>query len=340
MKKFTLSFITIFLFSFIGLIYGQVDLEIPLRGTGDSVSVVVYNNEEETDSTMVVVQLSSDDAEQEHDAMDALFDDDLDAGWDGEEGEELKLHIGLRFTNITIPQGAVINSASLLLHSHEAKTAEDVCNVTIVGDATDNAETFTLDALITDRPRTTASIRWEVAEAWELWAPYSTPDLSTVIQEIVDRDGWASGNALALIFLGEDLQGVTLVENAREFESFENIADPTDEGPNGFGDGANHPERVPKLLINYTSPTSVNEIKDQLQLFNVYPNPSNDILNLSFQSPGTSRVQIFNVTGQLIRSVEITTKTATLDVRDLQRGVYFLRAIQNNSAFTQKVILK
>jgi len=340
MKKPLLSFMAILLFCSTGLIYGQVDLEVPIRGTGDSVSVVVYNNEEETDSTMVTVYLSTDDAEQEHDAMDALFDDDLDAGWDGAEDELLMLHMGLRFTNITIPKGATINSASVVLYSHEAKNAEDVCNLTIVGDATDDAETFTLDALITDRPRTTASARWEVDEAWELWQPYSTPDLSTVIQEIVDRDGWVSGNALALIFIGEDDQGATLVENAREFESFENIADPLDEGPDGFGDGANHPDRVPKLLINYTSSTSVDEIQGQLQFFNVYPNPSHGVLHLSFQSSGTSRVQIFNVTGQLVRATEITSKTATLDVSDLQSGVYFLRAVQNNNAFTQKVILK
>ena len=131
-----------------------------------------------------------------------------------------------------------------------------------------------------------------------------------------------------------------MVENAREFESFENIADPTDEGPDGFGDGANHPERVPKLVINYTVSTSVDETMDQPQFVHVYPNPSKGILHLSFQSSGTSQVQIFNVTGQLVRSAEITSQTATLDVSDLQRGVYMLKTVQNNNASTQKVILE
>ena len=45
-------------------------------------------------------------------------------------------------------------------------------------------------ALITARPRTTASLLWEVAEEWELWGAYQTPDLKEIVQEIVDRSGW------------------------------------------------------------------------------------------------------------------------------------------------------
>ncbi|MBK8426934.1 MAG: hypothetical protein IPL27_13600 [Lewinellaceae bacterium] len=146
----------------------------------------------------VVFEASSDDAEQENDAIDALYDDDLDAGWEGAPEDQKALTTGLRFRNIAIPQGAVIDSAFLLVWSHEGKSADDVARITITGEATDNAQTFTEDALITARPRTTASLLWEVAEEWELWGAYQTPDLKEIVQEIVDRSGWQMGNSWRL----------------------------------------------------------------------------------------------------------------------------------------------
>ncbi|TMQ61754.1 MAG: PKD domain-containing protein [Candidatus Eisenbacteria bacterium] len=54
------------------------------------------------------------------------------------------------------------------------------------------------------RPRTTASTSW-VPVAWvagEAGANQRTPDLAALIQEVVSRPGWASGNALVLIVTG------------------------------------------------------------------------------------------------------------------------------------------
>ena len=45
-------------------------------------------------------EVSSDDAEQENDEMDSLFDDDLDAGWEGAPEDQNQLTTGLRFRDI------------------------------------------------------------------------------------------------------------------------------------------------------------------------------------------------------------------------------------------------
>ncbi|MBX2877596.1 MAG: hypothetical protein KTR30_36090, partial [Saprospiraceae bacterium] len=201
-----------------------------------TITRIIQRTETVTDEEEgVTFEASSDDAEQENDEIDSLFDDDLDAGWEGAPEDQNILTTGLRFRDIMIPKGAVIESAFLRLFSHEGKSAEDVAKITIVGEATDNAQTYTEDALITDRPQTSASALWEVAEDWTIYEPYETVDLSAIIQEIIGRDGWVAGNALALMLVGEN-QGPSEVENAREFESFENIADPED-----GGDGQHHP---------------------------------------------------------------------------------------------------
>lgn len=202
----------------------------------------------------VTFTVSADDAEQENDAIDALYDDDLDAGWEGAPEDQNILTTGLRFRDIFIPNGAIIDSAFVYVWSHEGKTAEDVARLTIYAEATDHALTFNETDLITARESTAAQVVWEVAEEWLIWEEYRTPDLSSIIQEVVNRDGWAAGNALALIMAGEN-QGPSELENAREFESFENISDPED-----GGDGQNHPERVPQLVIYYHVNNAVVEI--------------------------------------------------------------------------------
>jgi hypothetical protein len=48
------------------------------------------------------------------------------------------------------------------------------------------------------RARTTAQTAWNITAVWVVGTSYVSPDISAVIQEIVDRASWASGNALLL----------------------------------------------------------------------------------------------------------------------------------------------
>jgi hypothetical protein len=58
---------------------------------------------------------------------------------------------------------------------------------------------------ISSRPRTTATVAWAPAP-WttvnEAGANQRTPTLATIVQEIVSRPGWASGNAMAFVITG------------------------------------------------------------------------------------------------------------------------------------------
>ncbi len=287
----------------------------------------------------VTFPASSDDAEQENDEIDALFDDDIDAGWEGEPDDLNILTAGLRFQNIGIPQGAVIDSAFIEVHSHETKTAEDVANITIACHATDNAPTFTEDMLIDARPLTEAQLRWIVDVPWGLWTPHRTPDLKDLVQEIVNRPGWEAGNAIAFILLGED-QGPSEVENAREFESFENIADPED-----GGDGTNKPERVPRLFIYFSSPNTVVSVFEvfnpDVEELTVYPNPAKDLITIDLESNDAATVNIFNMNGQLVRGLRSDFgNQLQMNVNGLTPGVYIIQAVQGEQTYAQKIVIE
>ena len=286
----------------------------------------------------VTLAVSSDDAEQENDEIDSLFDDDLDAGWEGDPEDLNILTTGMRFRNIPVPQGAVIDSAFITVWSHEVKSADDVAELVIFAEATDNAETFTEDALIDARPSTGATVEWTVAEEWGLWLPYRTPDLKGIVQELVNREGWQLGNAIAFIVLGQD-QGPSDFENAREWESYENIADPED-----GGDGQNHPERVPQLTIYFSSPnmTPVVEVFPQAKPLKIYPNPTGDQgVTVELETHQPAVVRLLNAHGQVVQSIYTEQqKNVQFDTANLAKGMYFIQAQQNNRLYVEQLIVQ
>jgi len=150
----------------------------------------------------IKVSTSSDDAEQclSNSAMD-LSSGDLELIADGNcSGSNQQ--VGIRFQNMTIPQGASITSSYIEFTAETPRSG--TTNLTFYGQAIDNAPTFTLTAgNITSRTKTSASVAWNSVPAWNTdGEKKQTPDLSTVISEIVNRAGWASGNSLVIIVTG------------------------------------------------------------------------------------------------------------------------------------------
>ena len=294
---------------------------------------------QKTDTIMeegVVINVSSDDAEQENDEMDDLYDDDLDIGYEYKDASEINIvYLGLRFRGITIPAGAKIDSAFIVVHSHEGKSAGDVAKITIKGERNANATTFTMESLITDRPKTSASVRWEIAEEWGLYTKHRTPDIKSVVQEIIGLQGWNAGNSMSFILEGEN-QGVSETENARELESFENIADPED-----GGDGQNHPERVPQLVVYYKSGTTA--VKKQIEaepVVNVYPNPVTDgKLSFDLTENRFKTFSIHDITGKVVKSGFVEYNGQVVEVNDLIKGIFIIRFNGETGSVTRKFIL-
>lgn len=103
---------------------------------------------------------------------------------------------GFHFPHVPPPQGAVIQSAKLRLFV----TYTDDVNCKIYGNNVDNAEDFVSNPSIVNRPRTSAS----VSLVQDSIGPYRWIEISgleSIIQEIVNRNGWVSGNALALLLI-------------------------------------------------------------------------------------------------------------------------------------------
>jgi hypothetical protein len=110
----------------------------------------------------------------------------------------------MRFTGLSIPQGATIVNAFVQFRVDEATST--ATSLTIQCQASDNAPTFTsVTANISSRPRTSTSVPWSPVpwtSVGQAGPDQRTPDIAAVLQEIVNRPGWASGNSLAIIITG------------------------------------------------------------------------------------------------------------------------------------------
>jgi len=104
--------------------------------------------------------------------------------------------LGWVWQNCAIPKGAPISSAIVRAHHINSVAYRDQYG-TLYGHASDNSPLIqaVLDDLI--RPQTTANVSWIATLAGNAWN--DSPDISTIIQEIVDRPGWASGNGICIM---------------------------------------------------------------------------------------------------------------------------------------------
>ncbi len=113
-----------------------------------------------------------------------------------------KQAIGIRFQSITIPQFSTINSAFIDFTVDETDSIPT--SLRIFGEDIDTSPQFTTGSgNITGRTPTSASVDWDSLPAWNtVGATETTPDLAAILQEIVNRGGWASGNAASFIIVG------------------------------------------------------------------------------------------------------------------------------------------
>lgn len=131
-----------------------------------------------------------------------------------EAGAARRTNAGLRFANINIPQGATITSA--VLNVSITSTSVDSPYADIYANAVDNANDFTSEASVNNRVRTSAAVLWNQVDVGTGYKP--SPNIASVIQEIVNRSGWASGNSIALLLDGKPDQ--TRVLSFRAFDGY------------------------------------------------------------------------------------------------------------------------
>lgn len=154
------------------------------------------------------ISSSSDDAEERganaasSPGLIDLTSSDIELANDGSDGDQ---YIGLRFTNISIPAGSKILNAYIQFTVDETDNSPG--SITFKTEDVDNSSTFTSAAFdISSRTLGTDSVVWSNIPQWNVagasGVDQQSPDLSVLIQSMVDRAGWNAGNAINIIATG------------------------------------------------------------------------------------------------------------------------------------------
>ena len=258
------------------------------------------------------VSQTSDDAEEYHldNGWMNLGSSDLDMCFETANEVDYQMMMGIRFQDIQVPQGAAIISASIEFETDE--TGSSATSLIFHGEDTDSSSTFTTTAYnISTREKTSAAVEWNSIPAWNtVDEKHQTPDIASIIQEIVDRSGWSSGNALSIIITGTGV---------RTAESYDGEAD-----------------NAPLLTVEYTDSSTVSskpyEFGDNIV---IYPNPSNGEFNI--QVSEAFNLDIIDITGKLVKQQVLNSNVNTVNIS--RSGTYFLRFTNAKTSYTQKIII-
>jgi hypothetical protein len=109
----------------------------------------------------------------------------------------------------------------------------------------------------------------------------------------------------------------------------------------------NSPDPVHALTQKYRLdiPSAISSIQERPALFDVHPNPAQEVLHIDLEVDNIStakdlEVKIYDAVGQLVKQAFIATTSTDLNLKELPNGVYFVN-IQagQRSLGVQKVVI-
>lgn len=171
------------------------------QGGSDSISkTVVITNQNQSQVFETRIATGNDDAEESSSGSMNLSSSDMEL-----IRERSDQTVGLRFTDVNIPAGATITQAYLQFTVDE--TGSNTTNLLIRAEDTDDAERFTSQRYnISNRATSNAAVNWQ-PPAWntisEQGTKQKTPDLSALVQETINNNGWTANNSMVFIITGE-----------------------------------------------------------------------------------------------------------------------------------------
>jgi hypothetical protein len=171
----------------------------------------------------------------------------MDAGLRvGDSGASAFDWVGIMRMTLAVPKDATINSATMTVVSDGSFSVALTAKIYAL--AADNPAMPASAAAFTSATKTTASVPW-VLGSWSPGGSVVSADCSTVVQEIVNRAGWVSGNNIVMV-IGDNVAGDGGVVNDRHMVDYDAT-----------------PASAPSLEVNYT--TSGDQVRVPIQLIQV-----------------------------------------------------------------------
>jgi len=140
--------------------------------------------------------------------------DDLEMSLDGSAlGHQ---RVGLKFRGVNFAKNTTIEDSYIQFQTDETKSS-GALQLLVEGIAQDNASSFTSTYSVRDAPKTTAKITW-IPPDWNVVGATGANErvnVTSIVQEIVNRPGWVSGNSIAFSISWVSGSGVRTAEKGQ-----------------------------------------------------------------------------------------------------------------------------
>lgn len=156
-------------------------------------------------------------------------------------------HGFFRFPNVNIPEGSTIDSAIIRLQAryNDTGTVNINCHLNDVANTVAPTSGSDFDALVL-----TGAVAWDDVPDWTADIDYDSPELNTLLQGIIDKGAWVSGNAVTVI-LKENVSAYDKVRRAKSYEYSTTLC--------------------ARLIVEWTEPppppTSIIDVKTDIEAF-------------------------------------------------------------------------
>ncbi|WJG08480.1 PilC/PilY family type IV pilus protein [Aliiglaciecola sp. LCG003] len=152
-------------------------------------------------------------------------------------------YVAVRFRNLALPKNAVVTNAYLRFTAYQNRTGSGASFV-IRGANEADPDNFRNYPryLLRDKAKTSASVTWSNIPQWYRNFSYDSPSVASIVQELVNRGDWQSGNDMMFI-----MSNITGVRGAYSYQG--------------------KPSGAPELVVEYqgsATPGSISTVRQHL----------------------------------------------------------------------------
>lgn len=233
--------------------------------------------------------------------------------------------IGLRFQDISIPPGSVINSAKIQFTAEDTDVGNLI--VPILGELSLAPNEFRDVTPLTGRTLTSAVVDWDI----QPWFPgdrndrTTTPNLATIVQEIIDQPGWELGNAIAFLMQNDPMdtsERLAVSFDGDPLNAAELTIDFTAQDPSGIANAISLISGVPSFgaleeiltsdnvdFVARRNPSQIAAVVEvEVDSVSINPSPATFEFTVEssafYRTPVSQTIRLFNFTTQVFEVVD------------------------------------
>lgn len=295
-----------------GAISGSTNPDVVIMNANKNVTATFSENTTGGQSQTIEVAISNgnDDVEEAENGNIYTNSSDLELVYDSYNSSGYQT-IGLRFRSITIPKNATITKAYLQFTADESNSAGASLEIALHNNG--NSPEFSSSNNVSGRAVFSNKVAWNPS-SWssnQSGTAQRSPDLKAMMQSLVNKNDWASGNNLSFIIRGTG-NSLTSTSAKRVADSYEGGA-----------------SKAARLVIEYTT-TTLKTIVNVKESFRIHPNPFTRDINIStsLSKINNYTVTIYSLDGKIVYTEVISSISQngiiTIEPQGIGSGMYLL----------------